>query len=72
MFNIYLLRLLWHLACVMFNIYLLRLLWHLACVMFDIYLLRLLWLDCPGRAGVKGNDRAGRSNHHKRFLEDLE
>ena len=26
--------------------------------MFDIPLRRILWVYCPGRAGVKGNDRA--------------
>ena len=32
--------------------------WHVS--MFSIHLGNLLWLYCPGRAGVKGNDRVDR------------
>ena len=30
--------------------------WHVS--MIDIHLRKLLWMYCPGRTGVKGNDRA--------------
>ena len=34
---------------------------------FDIHFLRFLWIDCPGHAGVKGNDWADRlaGKYHK-------
>ena len=41
--------------------------WHVT--MFNIDLQILLWIFCPGRGGVKGDDRAdrlmGKANHQK-------
>ena len=34
--------------------------WHVSRRQFAIHLRKIMWMYCPGHAGVKGNDRAGR------------